>query len=105
MLLISFLSVKMSSLFLKMPVKKTKRKLKRETRRSQKLIKNQLKLLIYLNENVCLRKLCQVLEIILMILDQEIESSKNNSAVSAVTFIFIESATTCFHLLLMKIEF
>ena len=88
-----------------MSVKRAERKLKREIKRSQKLIKNQLKLLIYLNKNVCLRKSCQVLEIILMILDQEIRSSKNDSAASAVTFIFIENATTCFHLLFMKIEF
>src|SRR5436190_23892562 len=94
----------MSSLFLKMFVKRTKRKIKREIKKSQKLIKNQLKLLIYLNENVCLRESCQVLKIILMILNQEIRSSKNSSAASVIIFIFIESIIICFHLLLMKIE-
>ena len=77
---------------------------KKETRRSQKLIKNQ-QMLIYLNKNICLRKSCQILKIILMILDQEVRSSKKDSVVSAMTFIFIESIITCFHLLLMKIEF
>src|SRR5436190_2963879 len=103
MLLIFLLSVKMPSLSLKTFVKRAERKLKKETRKNQKLIKSQLKLLIYLNKNVCLKELCQVLEIILMILDQEIRSSKNSNVTSAVTFIFIESATTCFHLLFMKI--
>jgi len=40
----------------------------------------------------------------LMILDQEIESSKDNSAVLVMIFICIESTIICFHLLLMKIE-
>src|SRR5438034_9191170 len=97
--------MKMSSLPSQTSVKRAERKLKKETRRSQKLIKSQLKLLIYLNKNVCLRESCQVLEIILMILDQEVRSSKNSSIMSVRTFIFIESTTTCFHLLLMKIEF
>src|SRR5204862_5187761 len=86
-------------------VKRAERKLKKETRRNQKLIKNQLKLLIYLNKNICLKELCQVLEIILMILDQEIRFSKNSSAAFVMIFIFIESVIICFHLSLMKIEF
>src|SRR5436190_23416733 len=97
--------MKMSSLSSEMFVKRTEKKLKKETKKSQKLIKNQLKMLIYLNENICLKESCQVLEIILMILNQEVRFSKNNSAASVMIFIFIKSVTTCFHLSLMKIEF
>src|SRR2546421_5426132 len=100
MLLISLLSVKMLSLLTEMSVKRAERKLrKRETRRSQRLIKSQLKMLIsLLNKNIQQRESCQVSEIILMILDQEVESSKDSSVMLVIIFICIESAIICFHL-------
>ena len=97
--------MKMSSLSSETSVKRAERKLKKETRRNQKLIKSQLKLLIYLNKNIYLRKSCQVLKIILIILNQEIRFSKNSSAAFVMIFIFIESVIICFHLSFMKIEF
>ena len=105
-LLISLLLMKMSSLLMRIPVKKIERKLrKRETRRNQRLIKSQLKILIsLLNENVWWRELYHISEIILIILDQEVKSLKDDSVVLMMIFICIESAIICFHLLFMKIE-
>ena len=97
-LLISLLSVKMLSLSLKTLMKiRTERKLQKKKKRNQKLIKNQLKMLIsLLNKNIWWKELCQVLKIILMILDQEIRSSKNSSIMLVMIFMFTKSTTICF---------
>ena len=50
------------------------------------------------------KKLCQSLEIILTILDQEVRLSKNSNAVLAMNFTFIRNATIFSQISFLKLE-